>query len=265
MGKKRFVLNESDSDFEGSAIPIIVGDDGDILIPDDSVIPEIPADLTMEEPPEEDKNNAISQMLSDLIKDEWEAIDGYNSTITTLRELGGHDDIIKVLEDIATEEMVHVGELEHCLELIKPQAQQIEDGKEEAAETIKNEVTPDVTVVEENLSPLKEDVNDITFEGKGYEDYIVYWMNEALSDVEYLIEDGDDEEEDVITLRQLNDAGIEYVCSQVAESIVNSDYLWEHIHESMSDYLYEAIKNVQEHPDEYFKYEAAELNTEEAE
>ncbi len=265
MGKKRFVLNESDSEFEGSAIPIIVGDDGDILIPDDSVIPEIPADLTMEEPPEEDKNNAISQMLSDLIKDEWEAIDGYNSTITTLRELGGHDDIIKVLEDVATEEMVHVGELEHCLELIKPQAQQIEDGKEEAAETIENEVTPDVPVVQENLSTLKEDVNDITFEGKGYDDYLVYWMEEALSEVRYLIDDGDDEDDNVATLRQLTDEGIEYVCNEIALSITNSDYLWEQIHEAMYDYLDEAIKNVREYPGEHFKYGTAELNTEEAE
>ena len=84
----------------------------------------------------------IASMLNSLIRDEWEAIDGYNSTIATLRglsedgSLADVDSIIKVLSDIANEENIHVGQLQKILELVSPNATSISTGEREADEQI---------------------------------------------------------------------------------------------------------------------------------
>lgn len=44
--------------------------------------------------------------------------------------------IIANLEDIKNEELVHVGQLQKCLAEVNPKAEAIDDGKEEASETI---------------------------------------------------------------------------------------------------------------------------------
>ena len=55
-------------------------------------------------------------MLLNLIKDEWEAIDGYNTAIATLRvEDAGYNEILPILKDIVNEEMIHVGQLESVM------------------------------------------------------------------------------------------------------------------------------------------------------
>lgn len=83
---------------------------------------------------------SIEQVLSDLIKDEFEAIDGYSSSLATLRILendgSDYSGIIANLEDIKNEELVHVGQLQKCLAEVNPKAEAIDDGKEEASETI---------------------------------------------------------------------------------------------------------------------------------
>ncbi len=81
-------------------------------------------------------NISIEQIISDLIKDEFEAVDGYNSAIATLKNLNEYEAVQAVLEDIKNEELVHVGELQKCLTEINPDANQIKDGEEEADETI---------------------------------------------------------------------------------------------------------------------------------
>ena len=83
---------------------------------------------------------SIEQVLSDLIKDEFEAIDGYSSSLATLKILendgSDYSGIIANLEDIKNEELVHVGQLQKCLAEVNPKAEAIDDGKEEASETI---------------------------------------------------------------------------------------------------------------------------------
>lgn len=83
---------------------------------------------------------SIEQVLSDLIKDEFEAIDGYNSSIATLKILeddgSDYSGIIANLEDIKNEELIHVGQLQKCLAEVNPEAEAIDDGNEEASETI---------------------------------------------------------------------------------------------------------------------------------
>ena len=89
---------------------------------------------------------AITDMLSALIKDELEAIEGYNSVISTLRSMmedpeteTDNDNIInsiKVLEDIAGEEYIHIGQLQEVQKLFNSQTDLIADGEEEAKEQL---------------------------------------------------------------------------------------------------------------------------------
>lgn len=79
---------------------------------------------------------AASELIA-LINDEWEAIEGYNNAIATLRSVINQNpfyaDAVKVLEEIASEENVHVGQLQEVLKQISPNAAEIEKGTEEAA------------------------------------------------------------------------------------------------------------------------------------
>lgn len=83
--------------------------------------------------------NGIASELSALIKDEWEAIEGYKSTIINLQSIGGYDEIVSVLEEIAGEEYVHVGQLQRLSEIVAPQANKIADGEEEAEKQLAGE------------------------------------------------------------------------------------------------------------------------------
>lgn len=85
----------------------------------------------------------VANTLNTLIRDEWEAIEGYNDALSTLRALCSSEDdeaaplfesagIIKVIEDIVNEENLHVGQLQKVLELVSPNAESIKTGDEEA-------------------------------------------------------------------------------------------------------------------------------------
>ena len=78
---------------------------------------------------------AAAELIA-LINDEWEAIQGYNNAISTLRSIVSQNpfyaDAIKVLEEISAEENVHVGQLQEVLRRISPNAEEIDKGKKEA-------------------------------------------------------------------------------------------------------------------------------------
>lgn len=80
------------------------------------------------------EENGIQNMLQFLIKDEWDAIEGYNNTIQTLKEMGGYDDLCGVLQEISNEELVHVGQLQKALEFVNPTTAKIKEGETEATE-----------------------------------------------------------------------------------------------------------------------------------
>ena len=110
---------------------------------DDSVFEVVnttEGDEEVKEVPNSDDKFGIAAMLNSLIRDEWEAIDGYNSTIATLKDLKGNgsladvENIEKVLTDIVNEENIHVGQLQKVLELVSPNATSIAVGEKEAAE-----------------------------------------------------------------------------------------------------------------------------------
>lgn len=77
-------------------------------------------------------NSAIATQISALIRDEWEAIDGYTSAIVSCQALPNSEQLIDVLNDILIEENVHVGQLEKILQQFAPSAGAIEDGEREA-------------------------------------------------------------------------------------------------------------------------------------
>ena len=84
-----------------------------------------------------DEKAGVTTMFHNLIEDELQAIDGYNSAIVTLKGLkDDYTDIINILTDIAGEENIHVGQLQRALELVNPQAELIAGGVEEAEEEI---------------------------------------------------------------------------------------------------------------------------------
>lgn len=96
-------------------------------------------------PPVEDKHaalevtvtpeeNGVQNMLQFLVKDEWDAIEGYNNTIQTLKQMGGYDDLCGVLQEISNEELVHVGQIQKALEFVNPTTAKIKEGETEATE-----------------------------------------------------------------------------------------------------------------------------------
>lgn len=95
-----------------------------------------------------------SDLIVDLIKDEWEAIQGYNKTI---KELLGKvpEDVISVLRDILDEENIHVGQLQELLKKYDSSADNILKGEEEAIKQLKGE--------EDDFEP-EDDIEEEIFE-----------------------------------------------------------------------------------------------------
>ena len=82
---------------------------------------------------EEDDTNQevlnLTTMLSALIKGEWDAIDQYNSVLSTLETLD-NDLATETLKEIVSEEYIHVGQLEKLAQDINPDAENITTGYE---------------------------------------------------------------------------------------------------------------------------------------
>ena len=103
-----------------------------------------------EAPPATPADIGISDMINALIKDELEAIDGYNSAIATLRsEIDTDAEIteadkakmyktISVLADISAEEHLHIGQLQEAQKLFNTQVNLIAKGEAEAQEQMAN-------------------------------------------------------------------------------------------------------------------------------
>lgn len=91
--------------------------------------------------PAEGADTGVSNLLIQLINDEWEAIQGYNDAIATLRDTSGENPFyqraIEVLTEISSEENVHVGQLQEVLQNISPNAKKIKSGHEEAKNQLK--------------------------------------------------------------------------------------------------------------------------------
>jgi len=99
------------------------------------------------EGPQEGADVGIANIIHDLIIDENEAIQGYNNAIANLES---RPELKPILQDIANEEMNHIGMLEVALELLSPNAADIEEGKVEAEGEL-NDNSETAPVLEESL------------------------------------------------------------------------------------------------------------------
>lgn len=79
--------------------------------------------------PETGADSGLSELLIDLINDEWEAIQGYN---TFKANVGEHTEFIPLIDDIAAEENNHVGMLQKMLATLSPNVNNIAEGEAEA-------------------------------------------------------------------------------------------------------------------------------------
>lgn len=77
----------------------------------------------------------ITELIIDAINGEWETINEYNTLAIMARE-NGYNDIADVIDDINTEENIHVGQLQEILKKLSPNAEAIADGEKEAAEEL---------------------------------------------------------------------------------------------------------------------------------
>jgi len=89
--------------------------------------------------PDSPDTATITSLISTLVKDEWEAIEGYNQAILTLQTIGDYDRIIGTLNDIINEEYIHIGQLEKSIQMVVPSAENIEEGSDEAEEAAEQE------------------------------------------------------------------------------------------------------------------------------
>ena len=94
---------------------------------------EVPA------PPIVGEESAAASIINSLIRDEWVAIDQYNSAMANFKEMKIGDKIIEVLNHIMIDENTHVGNLQEVLALLAPATDKIEKGNEQAEEILGTE------------------------------------------------------------------------------------------------------------------------------
>ena len=135
----------------------VVYEDGSTYNMKVEALDESLGEITDAQPIEEGPCGGMASVISDLIKDEYEAIDGYNSAIATA-EAEGFDDIVKVLTEIQAEENIHIGQLQAVMNTLDPNAHLVDDGQQEGIEQLANPLGGN-EVVEESL---KEDLDDMS-------------------------------------------------------------------------------------------------------
>jgi len=132
------ILNEADFDEIEQEVPSVETE----VVTDSEIEPEGPK-LGIE--------TGIANIIHDLIIDENEAIQGYNNAAANMED---YPELQKIMHDIAGEEFAHIGELQKALEILSPNAANIEEGEVESEENL-DEVDPGSPVDES----LDESVN----------------------------------------------------------------------------------------------------------
>ena len=102
----------------------------------------------------------MANVISDLIKDEYEAIDGYNSAIATA-QVEGFEDAVRVLTEIQAEENIHIGQLQEVMKLFDPNAGKVEDGQAEGAEQIANPIDTDNGLEDASITEDLKNLDDL--------------------------------------------------------------------------------------------------------
>lgn len=84
---------------------------------------------------EEDTNLIVSNLISTLIKAEWDIVDLYNSMLITIQDRKV-DDVIQIFENNISDHYIHIGQLEKLLQSFNTYADDIDDGKESVEDVL---------------------------------------------------------------------------------------------------------------------------------
>lgn len=171
------LLLSNDDDFGAPLSTLRESDDDSFFDVDDSMFDIVSTEDDVPSPPDTLRKTGISSLMTSLIQDEWDAINGYNSALATLstEKPDGYETMMKVITDIVNEENVHVGQLQKILTVVSPNAASIDDGEEEAQKTINDVQNSDVAhpgMTVQTHTPIATADNNVTpADTNGEDDY----------------------------------------------------------------------------------------------
>lgn len=165
-------------------------------IPDATVVipgMEMPVEETKEVPESVDvATSGPAGALISLIKDEWEAVEGYNSAIVSIEDA----DVLAILKDIVNEENNHIGMLQKALERYSPNAVTIQEGEAEAIAELDNAPIMEGLQEDKELDIIGEPEDEdfqFNFTIRNHP-YTERWMNDDLKQIfDYLEIDNEEE------------------------------------------------------------------------
>ena len=107
-----------------------------------------------------DEDQILTNLLTATIKGEWDAVELYNSILGSIDD----EEAIKVLNEIVSEEYVHIGQLEKLLQDRNNASLAIEDGKEHDEHDLEDVKVPEEDV-EVETEGLKESFGGLLDDG----------------------------------------------------------------------------------------------------
>lgn len=251
--RDKFILNE-DTALHGDAF---VDDDIGLgqELSDDTVVDTV----SNTEVSAEVAKNANSDMITDLMRQQWDIINSCDSAIATIEAQDGienKDAILKIIHGLVDATTESIGLTTKILSIINPEQEKLMSAGEKKAEEVINsdEVTEEPK--EESLQlreksirglgkKLEEEINSYDEDQEFLRDlelYEKYWVLFALSDIENYRDNLDEDGEDALITTWIDSlSDDEYIdfATTVADRIRDNDYMWE----TISDISYEAVRD----------------------
>ena len=142
-------------------------DSGDTLVCYD-IEWDVGESLNEEDEGKKDDKSDISNEFGSNVKDEWDAIEGYNTLESEIKSSSLSEEekakLLSIIDDIRSEEYRHVGQLQQALKTVTDDANKIDDGEKEAEsqedsheheEEHVDEVTDDI--IDTEISEVEKD------------------------------------------------------------------------------------------------------------
>ena len=99
---------------------------------------------------EELTDTAIENLFINSINKKWDSVSDFNAVLNTLRS-EQYDEFIPVIEGILADEHNHIGQLQHILETLSANTDAIEQGEQDAAEILSDDMPMSESLVKESL------------------------------------------------------------------------------------------------------------------
>ena len=256
MKNRRFLLNEEEGLEPIEIEPIIVE-------------PEI--ETPIEEPQPEVVTTAYMDMLQEVLRKQWDVInacDGLVASLSTDENVPfNKEDVSAVLKKIVEDTTVTIGMATKAISTVDPKQDELmSDGVAKAEQAIEEQPKEEVIEVipeskESDLVESKTLNEELAVDLSDLEYYDRYWAEEALYQLEYIMDNIEDysDYEGWENLSDLPADVLKDICVDVADSVRNSDYLWEQINEIIMDRLNDSIN---EHIEEWQRRSVTEIGNE---